>query len=51
MTVLERLNMELSNQQYLTEEQYKQLLTENELDYETDYDKQTMCQTANYNRV
>lgn len=42
MTVLERLNMELSNQQYLTEEQYKQLLTENELDYETDYDKQTM---------
>lgn len=42
MTVLERLNMELSNQQYLTEEQYKQLLTENELDYATDYDKQTM---------
>lgn len=42
MTVLERLTMELSNQQYLSEEQYIQLLEENELDYTDEYNKQTM---------
>lgn len=42
MTVLERLTMELSNQQYLTVDQYKQLLTENALVYGDDYNKATM---------
>jgi hypothetical protein len=43
MTVLERLKMELSNQQYLTDEQYVQLLTENGLTSTVTYDKSTMC--------
>ena len=43
MKVLERLKMELSNQEYLTEEQYIQLILENNLNYDEDYDKNTMC--------
>jgi hypothetical protein len=43
MTVLERLKMELSNQQYLTDEQYVQLLEENDLTSTLTYDKSTMC--------
>jgi len=42
MTVLERLNMELANRQYLSEGQYKQYLIENNLDYEASYNKDTM---------
>lgn len=42
MTVYNRLLMELSNQQYLTEEQYIQFLTENSLTSTDTYDKSTM---------
>ena len=42
MTTLERLKMELSNQQYLTDVQYIQLLTENNLTSTIAYDKATM---------
>lgn len=42
MNVLERLTMELSNQQYLTVDQYQQLLTENALVYGDNYNKATM---------
>ena len=43
MIVLDRLKMELSNQQYLTDEQYVQLLSENGLKSTDDYVKSTMC--------
>jgi len=42
MTVLERLKLELANKEYLTDEEYKVLLTENELSFATNYDKATM---------
>lgn len=42
MTVYERLKMELSNQQYLTEEQYNQFLIENGLSPEDEYAKSAM---------
>lgn len=42
MKVYDRLLMELSNQQYLTEEQYKQYLIENDLNPEVDYIKADM---------
>ena len=42
MTVIERLKMELSNQQYLTDEQYIQLLIENNLTSTDTYDKSIM---------
>ena len=42
MKVYDRLLMELANQQYLSDEQYRQLLIENGLVYTADYDKATM---------
>lgn len=42
MKVYDRLLMELSNQQYLTEEQYKQYLIENDLDPTVEYVKADM---------
>lgn len=42
MTVYDRLLMELSNQQYLSETQYKQALAENNLTPESEFDKTTM---------
>lgn len=42
MTVLERLKLELANKEYLTDEEYKVFLSENELTYTTTYDKATM---------
>ena len=42
MKVYDRLKMELSNRQYLTEEQYIQFLIENNLQPEVEYDKETM---------
>lgn len=42
MQVLDRLKMELSNQQYLTEEQYNQFLTENGLTPTDEYIKADM---------
>ena len=42
MKVLDRLKMELSNQQYFSDEQYIQFLTENSLTATSEYDKQTM---------
>ncbi len=42
MIVLDRLKMELSNQQYLTDAQYIQLLAENNLTNTSEYDKLTM---------
>lgn len=39
MEILERLKMELSNQQYFSNEQYKQFLVENDLLPTDDYDK------------
>lgn len=42
MKVYDRLKMELSNQQYLTVEQYYQLLFEQGLDPEEEYDKVSM---------
>jgi hypothetical protein len=42
MRVYDRLLMELSNQQYLTEEQYYQFLVENDLDPVVDYIKADM---------
>lgn len=43
MIVLDRLRMELGNQEYLTEEQYVQLLEENGLDSSLEYVKDDMC--------
>lgn len=42
MTVLERLKMELSNQEYFIDSQYRQFLTENNLTYSDEYDKKSM---------
>lgn len=42
MKVLDRLKMELSNQQYFSDEQYFQFLTENSLTPTDEYDKSTM---------
>ena len=42
MQVLDRLKMELSNQEYFTDEQYIQFLTENDLSPTDEYDKPTM---------
>lgn len=42
MKVYDRLLMELSNQQYLTKEQYNQLLTEQGLNPSEEYDKASM---------
>lgn len=42
MKVLDRLKMELSNQQYFSDEQYIQFLTENSLTQTDEYDKLTM---------
>lgn len=42
MQVLDRLKMELSNQQYFYDEQYIQFLTENSLTPTDEYDKSTM---------
>lgn len=42
MKVLDRLKMELSNQQYFSDEQYIQFLTENSLTQIDEYDKSTM---------
>lgn len=43
MKVLDRLKMELNNQEYLTEDQYIQLINENGLNNDEEYDKHTMC--------
>ena len=42
MTVLERLKLELSNKEYLTDDEYKVFITENELLPTETYDKATM---------
>lgn len=42
MKVYDRLMMELSNQQYLSEVQYKQFLSENDLEPDADYIKDKM---------
>lgn len=42
MQVLNRLKMELSNQEYFTDEQYVQFLAENNLSPTEEYDKPTM---------
>lgn len=42
MTVLERLYMELSNQEYFSDAQYTQFLIENNLTASDSYDKKTM---------
>ena len=42
MTVLDRLKMELSNQEYFIDTQYIQFLSENKLTYTDSYDKKTM---------
>lgn len=42
MQVLNRLKMELSNQEYFTDEQYIQFLAENNLSPTEEYDKPTM---------
>lgn len=42
MQVYDRLMLELSNRQYLTEQQYKQFLHENDLDYNAEYIKAEM---------
>ncbi|MGO5307779.1 hypothetical protein ACTQ1L_12765 [Agathobacter sp. LCP21S3_B2] len=42
MQVLDRLKMELSNQQYFSDEQYIQFLAENSLTPTDEYDKSTM---------
>lgn len=39
MTILERLKLELNNQQYYTDEQYTQFLTENNLTASSNYIK------------
>lgn len=42
MTVIERLSLELSNKEYLTQAEYIQFLTENNLESTDLYDKATM---------
>mgnify|MGYP000914516371 CR=1 FL=1 len=41
MQILERLKMELSNQEYFTDEQYIQFLSENDLSSTDEYNKDT----------
>ena len=48
MQVLDRLRMELSNQQYFSDEQYIQFLTENSLVPTDEYDKSTMQKNLLY---
>ena len=48
MQVLDRLRMELSNQQYFSDEQYIQFLTENSLVPTDEYNKQTMQKNLLY---
>ena len=48
MQVLDRLKMELSNQQYFNDEQYIQFLTENSLIPTDEYDKSTMQKNLLY---
>ena len=48
MQVLDRLRMELSNQQYFSDEQYIQFLTENSLVPTDEYDKPTMQKNLLY---
>lgn len=48
MQVLQRLKMELSNQQYFTDEQYIQFLVENDLTYTDEYDKPSMQKNLLY---
>ena len=48
MQVLDRLKMELSNQQYFSDEQYIQFLTENSLVPTDEYDKSTMQKNLLY---
>ena len=51
MKVLDRLKMELSNQQYFSDEQYTQFLTENSLSPTDEYDKSTMQMSLLFNVV
>ena len=48
MQVLDRLRMELSNQQYFSDEQYIQFLTENSLVPTDEYNKPTMQKNLLY---
>lgn len=48
MQVLDRLKMELSNQEYFTDEQYIQFLVENNLTYTDDYVKADMQKNLLY---
>ena len=48
MQVLDRLRMELSNQQYFSDEQYIQFLVENSLVPTDEYDKPTMQKNLLY---
>lgn len=48
MKVLDRLKMELSNQQYFSDEQYIQFLTENSLTPTDEYNKQVMQKNLLY---
>ena len=48
MQVLDRLKMELSNQEYFSDEQYTQFLTENSLAPTDEYDKQVMQKNLLY---
>ena len=48
MQVLDRLKMELSNQQYFSDEQYIQFLAENSLVPTDEYDKPTMQKNLLY---
>ena len=48
MQVLQRLKMELSNQQYFSDEQYIQFLAENSLVPTDEYDKPTMQKNLLY---
>ena len=48
MQVLQRLKMELSNQEYFTDEQYIQFLVENDLTYTDEYVKADMQRNLLY---
>lgn len=48
MQVLQRLKMELSNQEYFTDEQYIQFLAENDLTYTDEYVKADMQKNLLY---
>jgi DNA polymerase II small subunit/DNA polymerase delta subunit B len=45
MTVLQRLTLELSNKQYLTQDEYTQFLSENNLSPTDTYNRSTMQKT------